>query len=161
MQETEIKKPYHYRECGLDNVYLLDGYEIFDHPEHGRGVSFRNIDGLHEAIGRFLCEHDSALDRKEFKFLRKEMELTQKELADLLHLDTQTIARYEKGETAISGPVDRLIRLIYLDYVNKEQDCIYTRDVLDRLAKMDYCEPNPLNFTFDELERWHPTRTAA
>jgi len=38
---------YHYRECGLDNVWLLNGYELHDTP-YGKGVSFVDVEGLRD-----------------------------------------------------------------------------------------------------------------
>jgi putative transcriptional regulator len=42
---------YHYTECGLDNIYLLNGFDPVETPR-GKGVTIRNIDGLHRAIGK-------------------------------------------------------------------------------------------------------------
>lgn len=39
---------------------------------------------------------------------------TQNELGGDIGVDGQTIARYEKGETKIPGPVDRLVRLVFV-----------------------------------------------
>ena len=40
---------YHYTECGLDYVYLVNGYTWHQTP-YGRGVSIEDADGLHDAI---------------------------------------------------------------------------------------------------------------
>ena len=52
---TETRKPYRYTACGLDDVYLVNGYEIHRTPE-GEGVSVNDVDGLHLAIGVSLAE---------------------------------------------------------------------------------------------------------
>lgn len=44
---------YHYTECGLDNVYLLNGFEYVETPR-GSGAMIKNWKGLHGAIGRHL-----------------------------------------------------------------------------------------------------------
>lgn len=43
-------KPFHYSDCGIANVYVLNGYELqtIDGQEF---VSFRNYDGLRTALG--------------------------------------------------------------------------------------------------------------
>lgn len=46
MQNT----PYHYTECGLKNVYLLNGFNTIETPQ-GKAVSIHDIFGLHRAIG--------------------------------------------------------------------------------------------------------------
>ena len=43
-------KPYHYKGCGLDNVYLHGGVTYVDTPR-GKAVQIENIEGLHRAIG--------------------------------------------------------------------------------------------------------------
>ena len=46
-----MKGNYHYTGCGLDNIYLANGFERKVTP-YGEGVSIADADGLHEAIGR-------------------------------------------------------------------------------------------------------------
>ena len=43
-------KPFHYSDCGIANVYVLNGFELqtIDGQEF---VSFRNYDGLRTALG--------------------------------------------------------------------------------------------------------------
>lgn len=106
------KEPYHYKGCGLDDVYLVSGYEI-KNGSHGDSVSVKNLDDLHNAIGRHLVERKKLLTGKEIRFLRVHMELTQSELARLFGCDAQQIARYEKGENKIPGPADRLLRALF------------------------------------------------
>ena len=72
---------YHYRECGLDNIYLLNGFEYVETPR-GMGVTIKARQGLHKAIGAMLVEKRS-LTGKEFRFLRHELTLTQANLAGM------------------------------------------------------------------------------
>ena len=46
---------YHYKESGLDNVYLENGFTIHKTP-YGEGVSIQDTAGLHKAIGVWLVE---------------------------------------------------------------------------------------------------------
>jgi len=54
------KAPYHYTECGLDDVYLLSGYET-ESTEYGDTVSVKEADALHVAIGVFLATQTKVL----------------------------------------------------------------------------------------------------
>ena len=104
-------KPYRYRECGLDNVYLVNGFTYQDTP-YGPGVSFHNIPGLHAAITRALVCKEDPLKPQEFRFLRNRLKLTQAEFADLIGSTRQNIGRWERGTTNdIPGPADLLARL--------------------------------------------------
>jgi DNA-binding transcriptional regulator YiaG len=110
------KKSLHYTQCGLDDIYLLSGYEIEKTP-HGDGLSIKNADQLHKAIGCYLSNQKKALSGKELRFLRKYMNLSQGQLGRLLGLSSQQVARWEKGESEISGPTDRLIRALFIQSV--------------------------------------------
>jgi DNA-binding transcriptional regulator YiaG len=105
-------EPFHYKLCGLDDIYLLNGFTI-EESEYGRGVAIHDARELHKAIGEHLILHRKALSRREIRFLRKEIGLTQDELGKALKVTGQTIARYEKGETLIPGPAEQLLRVFY------------------------------------------------
>src|ERR1700728_1704127 len=107
---------YHYTECGLDNIYLVNGFEYVETPR-GTGATIKNIDGLHHAIGEMLVEEKKALSGKEFRFLRHEVNLTQQDLAAIVGVNVQTIARFEKRKDTVDGPVQRLLGLLYSEYV--------------------------------------------
>ncbi len=106
--------PYRYTECGLDNVWLANGFTRYDTP-YGPGVAIDDVDGLHRAIARRLVHARRPLAGKEVRFLRKELDLSQEGLAALLGCTGQTVARWEKDETTIPGAADRLLRLLYLE----------------------------------------------
>jgi DNA-binding transcriptional regulator YiaG len=127
------KAPYHYTACGLDDVYLMSGYELEDTP-YGKGVSIKDADDLHQAIGAFLVNNKKLLSGKEVRFLRQQMDLTQSELARLFGTSSQQVARYEKKECEMPGPADRILRLLYNEHVRKK---IQVRDLLTVLDQMD------------------------
>lgn len=120
-REMAEQPPYHYTMCGLDDVYLVSGYKRAE-SEYGNGVVIHNLDGLHEAIGTHLVMTKKALNDKEVRFLRHEMDVTQAHLGDLLRVTDQTVARWEKGEVAIPGPADLLLRMFYLGHISKKVD---------------------------------------
>lgn len=106
-------KPYHYKECGLPNVFLANGYEIetIDGDEY---VNIHNVDELWRAIAMNLVSSQKLLSPREIRYLRGQMDYTQAELADLLGVEDQTVARWEKGQARLPGPADRAIRIFYL-----------------------------------------------
>lgn len=106
-------KPYHYTECGLDDVYLLNGVKRHKTP-YGSGVAIEKAMELHEAIGTHMCLHKASLNGKEFRFLRKLMDLTQSEVASYLGCDVQSVARWEKGKTDVNPAAEKLLRILYL-----------------------------------------------
>lgn len=106
-------EPLHYTACGLDDVYLLNGFRREETP-YGDTITVHNVDGLHEMIGISLVLERKSLKPRDIRFLRKQMDLTQVELAQKLLVTTQTVARWEKDQCAISGPADRLLRVLYV-----------------------------------------------
>ena len=104
---------YHYRECGLDYVWLVNGYRTHDTP-YGKGVSIDNSEGLHRAIALAIIEGRPRLSGSEFRYLRKAMELSQKRFGDIFDLTDQTVALWEKNDK-LPKWADLAIRAMYLD----------------------------------------------
>lgn len=107
------EKPYHYKECGLDNIYLMNGYNI-EEVDGEQYVSIDSVDELWKAIGLNLVTTKKILSAKEVKFLRGQMEKTQSEIAALLRVEDQTVARWEKGKVKLSGGADVAFRALFL-----------------------------------------------
>jgi DNA-binding transcriptional regulator YiaG len=106
-------EPLHYTACGLDNVYLLNGFtrETVDGEEY---VSIEDMEGLWKAIGLHLVTTRKALAPKEIRFLRQQMDLTQAELGARLRVADQTVARWEKDRCDLPGPADMMLRALFL-----------------------------------------------
>jgi DNA-binding transcriptional regulator YiaG len=106
--------PLHYTACGLDDVYLVNGFtrEVVDGEEY---ITIENLDGLWKAIGLHLVTKKKLLAPKEIRFLREHMDYTQAEIGALLRVSDQTVARWEKGTTdAFDGPADFALRALFL-----------------------------------------------
>ena len=110
---------YHYKECGLDNVQLVNGYEITVDPVYGECISIEDGRGLHELLGMTIANQPAALSSAEFTFLRKLMNQSQATLALFFGVSEQTIARYEKGQAKIPRTTDVCLRALYLDARNR------------------------------------------
>lgn len=123
---------YHYKICGLNNIYLQSGYTEKDTPS-GKAVSIQNVDDLHKAISLDIVNQVARLSRKEFKFLRLELDLSQKALGLLMDKKDQTIALWEKGEQEIPVLADKAIRDLYTDSIESE----HVSNILTKLAEID------------------------
>lgn len=128
-----MEHKYHYTEAGLDNVYLSNGVRWIDSP-HGKGAQIQDRKGLHRAIGLILIEEVPDLNGKEFRFLRHEINMTQKTLAGILQVDEQSVARWEKEHTKVDGPAQAVIRKLYLESIGEQS---LLKDLLCRLAELD------------------------
>jgi len=93
---------YHYKGAGLDNVYLQNGYHKAMYGDE-EIISVSNIEGF---------EKPARLTGPELRFLRIELDLSQKVLSELLRVSDQTVASWEKGVTkGASGPSELLLRV--------------------------------------------------
>lgn len=147
---------YRYRECGLDNVYLLNGFRYTETP-HGKAVHIDRIDSLHRAIGAYLAFEKKALTGKEIRFLRHELGLSQTGLGAALGKSAQSIARWEKDRCGIDGAAERLLRLIYIEHAGGNEG---VREILERLSGLDGPVRGELGFE-DTEAGWIPRRMAA
>lgn len=142
--------PFHYKRCGLDNVYLLNGFEV-EIEDGERYTSVIDVDTLHKAIGLHLVSNRKLLTGKELRFLRREMDLTQSEVGRLINQNSQQVARWEKGESKIPGPADRLIRIMYLS--SFEGILESPLEFLDELDNLDDINGENLSFCKQD-DRW-------
>jgi putative zinc finger/helix-turn-helix YgiT family protein len=106
-------KTYAYRESGLDTV-LLTGIRVYVCPSCGAEFpEISNIIGLHQVIASHLTRKPAPLTGPEFRFLRKEISLKAKELAQCLGVTDVSLSRWENGASPISPAADRLLRTLY------------------------------------------------
>ena len=131
---------YHYRECGLDNVFLANGFSRIDGPRGG-AVQIHDVEGLHRAIGLRIVRDRQGLTGREFRFLRHEQNLTQLAIAAILGVNVQSVARWEKDRTAaIPGPAQRLMRLLFEEHADGGRPI---GEALRQLAELDEARPEP------------------
>jgi transcriptional regulator with XRE-family HTH domain len=106
---------YHYRECGLGNVYV-DELQVTTDYEGDEILNIPNVSGLHRAIVAALIEKPSGLTGTELRFLRTELGMTQAKLAAIVHREPLAISRWERDEVKDIDPnAETLIRLVARD----------------------------------------------
>ena len=155
--EEVRRPPYAYSVCGLDNIFLLNGYRT-DYPDGEESISVVDVEGLHRAIGRHLVLHRKGLSPKEVRFLRKTMDLTQAELAAKLGNDAQSVARWEKGTCEMPGTAEKLLRVTFLaGNMRDDSDLAILRkllvSVMDELDSVDEIKSPQAQFELGE--RWN------
>lgn len=126
---------YHYTDSGLSNIWLANGYEAVK-TNYGEGVIIHDLEGLHRAIGQMLSRK-SRLTGAEVRFLRKEMELSQRGLGELLGVTDQAVAKWEK-HGQVPKTADRMLRLIYLEHVGGNVPIVATIDRINHTDRQNY-----------------------
>lgn len=150
-----MNEGYRYVECGLDDVYLENGFERIE-SARGTSIAIRDIDALHRVIGDHLCRRRKELSGKEIRFLRREMLMSQATLAQLLDVGEQTVHRWETDRNAMSGAAESLLRLLYAEHALGTKGRI--RDRLKRIADLEDEMDRDREMTFklmaDKDARW-------
>lgn len=105
---------YHYKEVGLEYIWLRDGFEYCDTPR-GRAVRIHNREELHAAIARWVVTAPNRLRGKEVRYLRSMLNLSQEGLGKLLRHSRATIARWEgEPEKSIPAGSEEWLRIVYM-----------------------------------------------
>lgn len=126
---------YHYTECGLSNVFLKNGFVVED-VDGEEYTSIDEMSGLHRAIAQIIVDSNSPLTHEEFKFLRIELNTSQKVLGTRFGVSEQTIARYEKKSSAIPRTTDAALRSLYMESLEKNNPVSYFLDLLSDVEAM-------------------------
>ena len=141
---------YHYTECGLNKVWLRNGYTVHDTP-YGKGVAITDADGLHEAIAMLLVNHKPRLSGGEFRFIRKELDLSQQALGDILGKDAQSVARWEKSGR-VPKMAERFLGALYREQVHGSAKI---REIIERLNETDQRAYSKIEFE-ETKNGWQP-----
>lgn len=131
-------EPYHYTQCGLSNVFLSGGVTYKDSP-YGRTVHIANEAALLEEIGRLLIKKAHPLTGEELRYLRTELDLSQKRLGELLGKTAQSVASWEKADT-VPEHVNFLMRHIYSQAKGGRQSYVELVEELQQRDQSDYNE---------------------
>lgn len=101
-----------YRGCGLDNVYLVNGFRYMSLASGQEVLHIEDIPGLHRAIAEAIVDSPIDLDAKTFKFLRKEQDMSQRQLAEILGVEEQTVSNWERAKTPIPKYASLVLRTL-------------------------------------------------
>jgi len=133
---------YKYDGCCLRGIYLKNGYEVHK-TQYGEGVSVHDVDGLHKAIGTHLVRNKSYLSGAEVRFLRKELGLSQVQLAKLLGVTENSVRGWENHRSKITKPAERLLRVLYLEFVCP---CSKIKELVERINDLNRDQHHSMEF---------------
>jgi len=123
---------YRYTQCGLDNVWLENGY-LIKKTRHGEAVAVNDVEGLHRLLAITLAGGHMPLSGKEFRFLRTLLGLTQEGLAKMMGVTEGAVSLWErKGNVPRAN--DQLIRLMVLAKHDGEAK---VSEVLERIRTVE------------------------
>ena len=94
--EKPASQPLKYTLCGLDNVYLRNGFTQED-DDGEIYTAVENVEDLHLMIALRLAVLRRRLSGQEMRFLRKYLDLTQEDVGRFFDVTRKTINEYERG----------------------------------------------------------------
>ena len=124
-----------YLGCGLDNVYLANGYEIRQLASGEEVLYIEDIPGLHRAIASVIVDSPLDLDAPMFKFLRKEQDMSQRKLADVLGVEEQTVSNWERAKTPIPKYAALFIRTIAKERCSNNAELVAMIEQMNELDR--------------------------
>jgi putative zinc finger/helix-turn-helix YgiT family protein len=125
---------YHYKECGLDNVYL-DNIEVRICGKCKTATPrIPRILELHSTIARAIALQPYPLSGADIRFLRKHLGLKAKEWAALLRTNHTTLSRWENGDQKLGPQSDSLIRLLYFRMLEEKDGQMLAEPVAAKIA---------------------------
>lgn len=144
-----------YAGCGLRNVWLQNGYTVKQTP-HGKAVAIQDVDGLHRVLA-LMITRKPRMSGAEFRFLRKELDLSQAALAQMFGYDAQTIALWEKNKLRVPKLADRMLRLIYREHAEGN---VKIREMIDRVADTDRRDHETRKLVFVDTDKGWKAKAA-
>jgi transcriptional regulator with XRE-family HTH domain len=149
---------YRYTESGLDNV-LIEGAQLIADDEGEGTVTLPNVRGLHRAIAAAIVGKPSSLTGRELRFLRTELEMTQAQLARIVHREPLAISRWERGEISEIEPnAEMIVRLLARERLRL--DVPLSISELASFSTPSAATP-PLRIDGSDAEHYRPLPTAA
>jgi DNA-binding transcriptional regulator YiaG len=134
-----MSKYFQYTACGLDNVWLANGYKVKT-TRHGDAVAVNDVDGLHKLIAQTLIEKKGRLTGKEFRFLRTQLGLSQEALGALLDFSENAVSLWERKDT-VPAACDQWLRMSVLAKLEgnaKLADAIMRTQTIHKLIYQKY-----------------------
>lgn len=107
----EKREARRWEEGGL--VFTVEGAEVGRCPKCGEEVvGVTNIEGMYQAVARYLITARERMAPSEIRFLRKYLGLSGADFAALVGVDRATVSRWETGGQVMGPQMDRLLRLL-------------------------------------------------
>lgn len=123
---------HHYKESGLENVWLVNGFKVQDTP-YGRAVSVEDADQLHQVIAVDLANKKGQVSGREFRFMRTLLGMSQQSFANLFGLTEQAVSLWER-RSKVPKYSDAAIRMLVLEKFNGDGSMA---KVLERINTVD------------------------
>lgn len=131
-----INSMFHYVSSGLDYIWLKNGFTVKEIAGE-EAISIHNLESLHEVIATELAKNKPELTGAEFRFLRKELDWSQANLAQLLGVNESTLRNWENDRNAITSSAERMLRGLYLEAIGGDGTLL---EIVEHIAHLNRIE---------------------
>lgn len=128
----------HFPTCGLDNVYLLNGYHYGRTGNGEEVLVIQDLIGLHKAIAQAIVETSSPLDAKTFKYLRKHMDMAQRQVAEMLGVSEETVSLWERARQPVPKSADLILRTLVKEKCSGNAELVRLVERYNELDRDDH-----------------------
>lgn len=111
---------YRFPSAPLQQVYLESGVEITPHDDGMESVRVMDAVALARALRAAILLKPARLEGPEIAYLRKRLDVPQKDLAPILGATEQTLSLWEAGRHPIPTVADSFFRLLCIEELKRE-----------------------------------------
>ena len=137
-------KQHHMTGVGLSNIYLRNGFTVAD-SDGDETISYENLTGLYFEIGRAIASNPFTMRSEEFRFMRKQLGMSQADIASLFDKSDQAVAKWEKGLLPVPKAESTLLKIFWLS--QKVRATEFKSIVLSFNASVD-AQDQPFRYAF-------------
>ena len=141
--KTRRVQEYHYKECGLPNVFLMNIDVIHCKECAAMSPIIPSVLDLYDKLARAVVLKHLPLTGAEARFLRKQLGFASNRWAAYLGVKPETMSRWEQGTQKIGPQVDSLIRLFYVQIVAEREGKYNPERVSEAIAGVNRRPKNP------------------
>lgn len=137
------------RGAGLPHVYLANGYKIEETPD-GSATTYQDLPGLYKCLGERIAARPGQITGAEFRFLRKQLGLSQGEQGVRVGKGDQAVAKWEKGSQHVPRADGSVLQFMWLAKFKPRQ---LRGAVL--ASEIDERGSSPAHLLFMQRGQWH------
>ena len=123
---------YHYKECGLDNVWLENGFVAKATP-YGKAVAIDDAVELHKLLTLDLTMKKGRITGKELRFMRVVLSMSQEGLGKCVGATEQSVSLWERTGK-VPQSTDSIVRMLASEKLNGNSK---VSDVIERINTVE------------------------
>lgn len=123
---------YHYKECGLDNVWLENGF-VAKSTAYGKAVAIDDAVGLNKVLALDLTKKKGRVTGKELRFMRVVLGMSQEGLGKCVGASEQSVSLWERTGK-VPQSTDSIVRMLVSEKLNGNSK---VSDVIERINTVE------------------------